>query len=306
MASYVFLMQFWNETKSLTEADLHRMVQISEIGGALTIIACVMSFSLLCLLPIRSDGLFITGNQCLVLMAAQLSFIGSENTGYPNPVMCDIAAGLIQYFFLCLHFSSLAFAVHLGSKFGPMSLTAFRRRGFYLTCIWLLPFIVVMVTAIPRQNFVGPGTRCWLSYENNKRLFFLVPLGLLILANICMYVLIIRYTAYAGQKKALKKKTIVRHMVQTSLSLIPALGLHWALGFSITFDGPVFLQYLFVVLASAHGMLLLIFHVLTSGQVQKSLCEKIAVNVSDASSAFVTEPVTVDSNLEMPMEVKQE
>jgi len=42
------------------------------------------------------------------------------------------------------------------------------------------------------------------------------------------------------------------HVIMTSLTLIPSLGLQWLLGFSVTFDGPLFLQYTFVILASTH------------------------------------------------------
>ncbi|XP_052233155.1 latrophilin-like protein 1 [Dreissena polymorpha] len=165
MASYVFLMQFWNDTETLTGADIHRLTQISEIGGAITVIGCIVGLSLLCLLPVRSDGLFVTGNLCLVLMAAQISFIGSENTGYPDPVMCKIATSLIQYFFLSVHFAAFAFAIYLGSKFGPSFLNQCRRRGLYLIIIWVLPFVVVVVTALSRSNYVGPGTR-YNSFQN--------------------------------------------------------------------------------------------------------------------------------------------
>jgi len=41
-----------------------------------------------------------------------------------------------------------------------------------------------------------------------------------------------------------------RHVLKTSLSLIPVLGLQWSLGFSITFGGSTSLQYLYVILAS--------------------------------------------------------
>lgn len=51
------------------------------------------------------------------------------------------------------------------------------------------------------------------------------------------------------------------------------------------------------------GLLVLLFHVLTNGQVQKSLCEKIAVKGSDVTSTpDVTEARTVDSRVEVPSE----
>ena len=43
---------------------------------------------------------------------------------------------------------------------------------------------------------------------------------------------------------------ICRHVLVTSLSLFPVLSFQWIVGLSVTFDGPVFFQYTYVVLCS--------------------------------------------------------
>ena len=43
---------------------------------------------------------------------------------------------------------------------------------------------------------------------------------------------------------------LCRHVLVTSLSLFPVLSFQWIVGLSVTFDGPVFFQYTYVVLCS--------------------------------------------------------
>ncbi|XP_045194395.2 adhesion G-protein coupled receptor D1-like [Mercenaria mercenaria] len=305
MAFYAFLMQLNNDTQ-LSSKDMERMSLISEIGGSMSMVCCVLILSLLCLLPVRSDGMFITSNMCVVLMAAQLSFIGAENTGYPDPVMCKIATCVLHYFFMCVHFSSFAYALHLWSKFAPMCLGTCRRRGVYIFTIWLVPGIIVILTAIARGDQYAQEKRCWLPPEQNTRLAFLLPVFLIQLSNWILYMMIIRAGIVLDTTKGKDKRTIFRHMFLSTLSMFPVFGLQWTIGYAVTFDLATALQYTFVILASGQGLLLLLFHVLTNGEIQKALCTKITDKESGTSSPSRTAQNTVDSHVQSSQASKNE
>ncbi|XP_060583372.1 adhesion G protein-coupled receptor L1-like [Ruditapes philippinarum] len=206
---------------------------------------------LLCLLPIRSDGMFITSNMCVFLIAAQISFIGSENTGYPEQYMCKIATCVIHYFFMCVHFSSFAHALHLWSKFAPMCVETCRRRGVYVFTIWIVPALVVIATTMLSGDLYASEERCWLPSERNTRMAFLFPVFLIQVANWILFVMILRAGIMLDMTKGKDKRTILRHICLSSLSMFPVFGLQWTLGYAVTFNLPIAFQFAFVVLASA-------------------------------------------------------
>ncbi|XP_060598455.1 adhesion G-protein coupled receptor D1-like [Ruditapes philippinarum] len=299
MAFYAFLMQLHNDTK-LSIDDLDHMTLISEVGGAMSMVCCVLILSLLCLLPIRSDGMFITSNMCVVLIAAQISFIGSENTGYPEPYMCKIATCVIHYFFMCVHFSSFAHALHLWSKFAPMCVETCRRRGVYVFTIWIVPALVVIATAMFSGDLYASEERCWLPSERNTRMAFLFPVFLIQVANWVLFVMILRAGIMLDMTKGKDKRTILRHICLSSLSMFPVFGLQWTLGYAVTFNLPIAFQFAFVVLASGQGLLLLVCHILTNSQIQKALCTKIAekASITSSPSNSASAPNTVDSHVQ--------
>ncbi|KAL4234284.1 hypothetical protein ACF0H5_005935 [Mactra antiquata] len=303
MALYAFLMELHNDTE-LSAPDEKRMVIISEIGGAMSMISCVMVFGLLCILPIKNDGLFITGNMCLVVMAAQISFLGSEKDGYPDQIMCKIATCVLHYCFTCLHFASLSYAIHLLSKFGYKFLQACQCKTVYIATIWLVPAVIVTITVILKHDLYGSGTRCWLPFEEKTRLAFLVPLALIQMVNYTLYFMIIRARIIYDITKDLPRRVIIKHVCISSLSMIPVLGLLWIFGFAVTFNGPLFFKYLYVVLASGQGVLILTCHVIPNSRIQKALCTKIKEkrhndnNDDDDDDPSTDAAVTMDSKIE--------
>ncbi|XP_033754109.1 adhesion G-protein coupled receptor D1-like isoform X1 [Pecten maximus] len=281
MANYMFLMEWENNT--LTEWDEHNMIKMTVTGCGFSFVGLMLTLCLLCFLPLANDGLYIITNMCISMVAAQLAFIGSENT-YPEKLLCKTATSILHYLFLCVHFSSLCFGVHLMTKLKAehMMNKSLKRTWILLTC-WGAPGVIVAITSVIRGDTYGTNKLCWLATAYGTKWAFLGPVMVIQLINGAIFVIMMLTRMGADSKKGCSPVEVIKQQVMTAISLIPCLGLMWSLGFAVTFGTSKTVQYLFVVLAALQGLLIFLGHIMTHKQVRKSLCVKMNPSEYDMS-----------------------
>ncbi|XP_076457507.1 adhesion G-protein coupled receptor D1-like [Babylonia areolata] len=267
----MFLMQTGNIT--VGTRDLFVLTKLTLTGCGLSIVGALLSLFLVCYVPMRSDGLFSIGNMCVALISAQLSFAGAENA-FPTLVMCKISAAILHYLFLTFHCWALAYSLHLVMKLcRVLPGQRGKRRCLLMTVGWVVPLIVVALTAVVDSDCYRGDALCWLNGQTKARWAFIGPVICIAVVNAAVMALMLFMRYLLDTKRDVTTKRKIRHLLGTVASLLPVSSLPWLFGLAPS--GQIAWQYMFVIINSAQGLWIFILHMMLSSQIRSLLRTRV-------------------------------
>ncbi|ESN95797.1 hypothetical protein HELRODRAFT_178980 [Helobdella robusta] len=122
---------------------------------------------------------------------------------------------------------------------------------------WILPAIVVIVTgSVDYRLFDGFKHHCWLA-KKAFYLAFLLPLGFIILANIVVFMRVIKGISCDRPKGMVTNQSqckLIWLQVQVALCCFVIMGLTWSFAFFAYGDASVVMYFLFAIFNSLQGL----------------------------------------------------
>ncbi|XP_022914827.1 latrophilin Cirl isoform X4 [Onthophagus taurus] len=263
----------------------------------ITYIGCIISIICLILVIVtfqlfrglKSDRTTIHSNLCFCLLVAEIIFLfGINRTDYHTA--CSIIAGFLHYFFLCAFF----WMFFEGFQIYVMLIEVFEveksRIRFYYITSYVIPLIIVIVSAIIFPQGYGTDQYCWLKPENYFIYSFVGPVILILLANVLFLgMAIVMMCRHSTSNVSIKNKehsklastsgkeeNALQSKFQNPLTwlkgavcLVVLLGLTWTFGLLYLNQETVVMAYLFTVFNSLQGCFIFLFHCVQNEKVRK-------------------------------------
>ncbi|XP_051529209.1 adhesion G protein-coupled receptor L2 isoform X4 [Myxocyprinus asiaticus] len=244
---------------------------ISRVGIVVSLICLAMSIFTFCFFRgLQSDRNTIHKNLCINLFIAELIFLIGIDMTEPR-VACSIIAGILHYFFL----ASFAWMCLEGVQLYLMLVDVFesgysRRRYFYMMG-YLLPAVVVGVSAAVDYRSYGTKKACWIRMDNHFIWSFIGPVTFIIMLNL-VFLLITMYKMMKNSTSLKPDSSRLEHIkswVMGGFALLCLLGLTWSFGLFFISESSVVLAYLFTIFNTFQGMFIFTFHCLLQKKVRR-------------------------------------
>ncbi|XP_055040393.1 adhesion G protein-coupled receptor L2 isoform X17 [Misgurnus anguillicaudatus] len=296
---------------------------ISRVGIVVSLICLAMSIFTFCFFRgLQSDRNTIHKNLCINLFLAELIFLIGIDMTEPR-MACSVIAGILHYFFL----ASFAWMCLEGVQLYLMLVEVFeseysRRRYFYMAG-YLLPAVVVGVSAAVDYRSYGTKKACWLRMDNHFIWSFIGPVTFIIMLNlvfllITMYKMMKHSTSLKPDSSRLEhinnyrvcdgyynsdlpgyedNKPFIKSWVMGGFALLCLLGLTWTFGLFFISESSVVLAYLFTIFNTFQGMFIFTFHCLLQKKVRREYskclrhtycCSRIPTESSHSSTKTST------------------
>ena len=243
---------------------------ISIVCSSLSLLALLLTFVTYCCFP----SLRTLPGKCVMSLTISLFFaqllFSTSNLPTRISILCLSFSVLQHYcwlsafawmnvlsFTICQSFSNFTTSQSQKDK-----IVKFRK---YSAFAWLVPFLVIMPCMV--LHFIGSYnitytrlSSCWLKEGITILFFFAIPIGLILLINICLFigsVCAIHKTVETAQRasdRGIKEEIIVYARLST------IMGLTWVVGFLSPFHDV--LAYAFIVLNGLQGVAVFVSFVL--------------------------------------------
>ncbi|XP_057217668.1 adhesion G protein-coupled receptor L2 isoform X7 [Triplophysa rosa] len=244
---------------------------ISRVGIVVSLICLAMSIFTFCFFRgLQSDRNTIHKNLCISLFIAELIFLIGIDMTEPR-MACSVIAGILHYFFL----ASFAWMCLEGVQLYLMIVEVFeseysRRRYFYMAG-YILPAVVVGVSAAVDYRSYGTKKACWLRMDNHFIWSFIGPVTFIIMLNL-VFLLITMYKMMKHSTSLKPDSSRLEHIkswVMGGFALLCLLGLTWTFGLFFISESSVVLAYLFTIFNTFQGMFIFTFHCLLQKKVRR-------------------------------------
>ncbi|KAG5848022.1 hypothetical protein ANANG_G00132440 [Anguilla anguilla] len=209
-------------------------------------------------------------NLCASLFIAELIFLIGIDMTQPR-LGCAIIAGLLHFLFLSA-FSWLCLeSVQLYLSLVEVFESQGSRRKYYYVSGYLIPAIVVGVSAAIDRHSYGTETACWLRVDNHFIWSFIGPVTLIITLNVVFLVLSLvkLLKSSSSLKPDSSRMENIRSWVLGAFALLCLLGLTWSFGLFFINESSVVMAYLFIVFNTLQGVFIFTFHCLLQKKVRK-------------------------------------
>ncbi|XP_070569093.1 adhesion G-protein coupled receptor D1-like [Ptychodera flava] len=251
---------------------------ISQIGGAISLVALMVAFLLYCCLrsTMVSERMLIHKNLLVAMFILQLTIIVSSAMTNQK-ILCKVSAAVIHYFATAMFLWMLVEGLQLYRQVVRVYGSEISWMIYYYLISWGLPALIVSVTIAVGWKDYGGGQSCWLSNENGLIWFFAGPVLTIILINTFILICVVKvvYTASEGRDgNQYNKDSASRASIRSTLMLLPLLGLTWLLGFLAVNNDTIVFLYLFTILNSLQGLFIFIFHILLNTEMRNAIKRK--------------------------------
>jgi len=266
MTSFSLLMQ--TEEIKISPADENALTMITYIGCSVSIFACValillyMAFGRI----MKFDRNLIHMNLCIAIAMGNCLFLIADHVADHRNLCMGISVSLL-YCYLASFFWLLIEGIHVYSMVVKIFVTS-NRWKMYMIIGWVIPVIIVSVTAAKFHPYFIRQHFCWISTEKNLIWSFIGPVIFVIVVNTYMLVrtLIVSYKMDRSTSTIRK----YRKMAHLAMILMPVFGLTWVFGFfSINNNKLIFFQYIFNLLNSFQGLFIFIFYALLNNDLRR-------------------------------------
>ncbi|XP_070563607.1 uncharacterized protein [Ptychodera flava] len=279
----------------------HFALSVITYAGFIISICCMV----LCLVTfcacrnLQNDRNTIHKNLCLCLLIAEVIFMaGIDRT--ENEKTCAVIAGLLHYFFL----AAFAWMSLEGIQIYVMLIEVFEakksRKKYYYPYGYVVPAIVVGVSAGIYPQGYGTSQYCWITIERGLIWAFVGPVCAVILVNIIFLlvagVIMYRHSGHApsiqqnkdasqlssqqpcpsmrrrSSSKLILGKTKCQETqawLKGACVLLCLLGITWVFGLLYINSETLFMAYIFTVLNAFQGLFIFVFHCLMNDKVKK-------------------------------------
>uniref|UniRef100_A0A673YID7 Adhesion G protein-coupled receptor L2 n=1 Tax=Salmo trutta TaxID=8032 RepID=A0A673YID7_SALTR len=240
---------------------------ITRVGIVVSLVCLAISIFTFCFFRgLQSDRNTIHKNLCINLFIAELIFLIGIDMTEPK-IGCSIVAGILHFFFL----ASFSWMCLEGVQLYLMMVEVFEsehsRRKYYYVSGYLLPAIVVGVSAAIDYRSYGTKKACWLRVDNHFIWSFLGPVTFIIMHRL---IVIPReqnipreHNPHTGFPFCFCLLIcLFRSWVLGSFALLCLMGLTWSFGLFFINESSVVMAYLFTIFNTFQGMFIFIFHCL--------------------------------------------
>jgi len=215
----------------------------------------------------KNDRSTINANLCLCLFLAEFTFLfGIGQTGFPS--LCSVIAATLHYLFLASFFWMLI----AGFQIYVLLVEVFEPDGSRFVQYYLLGYIapllivlcsLLMDTLLNYESVYGHRDFCWLSSNIFLVLSFLMPVFLIVGANL-YFLSVAVYKIHLHSKDSLivhkSRSASLKLYVKGLFGLLFLLGITWSFGIvSVTHSSVTFI-YIFTALNSLQGFFIFIFN----------------------------------------------
>uniref|UniRef100_A0A7N6AYV4 Uncharacterized protein n=1 Tax=Anabas testudineus TaxID=64144 RepID=A0A7N6AYV4_ANATE len=209
---------------------------ITRMGIAVSLVCLAISLFTFCFFRgLQSDRNTIHKNLCLNLFIGELVFlVGINMTG--TKLVCSIIAGVLHFCFLAAFVWMCLEGVQLYLMLVEVFESEFSRRKYYYICGYLIPAVVVGISAAIDYRSYGTQQACWLRVDNHFIWSFIGP---------------------------------VTFIIVVTFALLCLLGLTWSFGLFFLNESSIVMAYLFTIFNTLQGMFIFIFHCLLQKKVRK-------------------------------------
>ncbi|GCC29043.1 hypothetical protein chiPu_0007480 [Chiloscyllium punctatum] len=166
--------------------EIHELILsiISWVGIVISLICLAICIFTFCFFRgLQSDRNTIHKNLCMNLFIAEFIFlVGIDKVDYE--IACSIFAGVLHFFFLAAFAWMCLEGVQLYLMLVEVFESEYSRKKYFYLCGYLLPAIIVGVSAAVDYKSYGTKKACWLRIDNHFIWSFLGPVCLIILSRI--------------------------------------------------------------------------------------------------------------------------
>lgn len=279
---------------SVIEDEVIIMKSHQKALDMITLLGCLLSLLGICGIAItaiffrtwRKKPSSIVLLQLSAAIALQMILLCFVNTEYSAMylvmeqrfIVCVALGALLQYSIL-VAFSWMLITAYLQFMryvivLGPKRATRFFLKSFLIG--WGLPLIPVLIVAITSPNSyvqsVGSSNCGGICYPSGTSLYFglILPIGLIMLANLTIFVLVIyNILAGSGAKIRSNKRALIIAQLRLSVFLFFLLGLSWIFGFLASIKSGIIFSYLFCLTATIQGFVLFVYFIILDGDTRK-------------------------------------
>ncbi|XP_071944559.1 adhesion G protein-coupled receptor L4-like [Antedon mediterranea] len=206
-----------------------------------------------------------------------------------NEIVCAVIAGCLHYSLLTAFAWMLIVSTDVYMKIKHPFVNHERRFLFSRYLGWIVPIIIVVVTAgCTRDKYVSEDV-CWLNM-GFAIWTFIIPMTIA-LVIIIVQIVVIGYIAFTKtrlpQQSAEDKNTNkrIRSLAYGIILLAPVVGLPWIFGIIIIFSSSKVMEYTFVIMNSLQGFFIWLSQCVFSNEVQYA-CKKKSANRTHPDTAF--------------------
>ncbi|XP_017281483.1 adhesion G protein-coupled receptor L2 isoform X7 [Kryptolebias marmoratus] len=258
---------------NVREGSVHELLLtvITRMGIAVSLVCLAISLFTFCFFKgLQSDRNTIHKNLCLNLFIGELLFLVGINMTEPK-LVCSIIAGVLHFCFLAAFTWMCLEGVQLYLMLVEVFESEFSRRKYYYLAGYLVPAVVVGVSAAIDYMSYGTQRACWLRVDNHFIWSFIGPVTLIIVVNVIFLVV----TMYKMVKHSTSMKPDssrlggIRSWVLGAFALLCLSGLTWSFGLFFLNESSIVMAYLFTIFNTLQGMFIFIFHCLLQKKVRK-------------------------------------
>ncbi|XP_064189465.1 adhesion G protein-coupled receptor L2 isoform X3 [Anguilla rostrata] len=268
---------------------------ITRVGIVVSLVCLAVSIFTFCFFRgLQSDRNTIHKNLCINLFIAELIFLIGIDMTEPR-IGCSIIAGILHFFFLAAFAWMCLEGVQLYLMLVEVFESEYSRRKYYYVSGYIVPAIVVGVSAAIDYRSYGTKKACWLRVDNHFIWSFIGPVTFIIMLNliflvITMYKMVKHSTSLKPDSSKLENinnyrvcdgyyntdlpgyednKPFIKSWVLGAFALLCLLGLTWSFGLFFINESSVVMAYLFTIFNTFQGMFIFIFHCLLQKKVRK-------------------------------------
>uniref|UniRef100_A0A8C9X5B3 Si:ch1073-186i23.1 n=1 Tax=Sander lucioperca TaxID=283035 RepID=A0A8C9X5B3_SANLU len=209
---------------------------ITRMGIAVSLVCLAISLFTFCFFRgLQSDRNTIHKNLCLNLFIGELIYLVGINMTEPK-LVCSIIAGVLHFCFLAAFAWMCLEGVQLYLMLVEVFESEFSRRKYYYVSGYLIPAVVVGISAAIDYRSYGTQRACWLRVDNHFIWSFIGP---------------------------------VTFIIVVTFALLCLMGLTWSFGLFFLNESSIVMAYLFTIFNTLQGMFIFIFHCLLQKKVRK-------------------------------------
>ncbi|XP_034744063.1 adhesion G protein-coupled receptor L2-like isoform X6 [Etheostoma cragini] len=244
---------------------------ITRMGIAVSLVCLAISLFTFCFFRgLQSDRNTIHKNLCLNLFIGELVYLVGINMTEAK-LVCSIIAGALHFCFLAAFAWMCLEGVQLYLMLVEVFESEFSRRKYYYVSGYLVPVVVVGISAAIDYRSYGTQRACWLRVDNHFIWSFIGPVTVIIVVNVIF--LVVTMFKMVKHSTSMKPDSSrlggIRSWVLGAFALLCLMGLTWSFGLFFLNESSIVMAYLFTIFNTLQGMFIFIFHCLLQKKVRK-------------------------------------
>ncbi|XP_065903381.1 adhesion G protein-coupled receptor L3-like [Dysidea avara] len=253
---------------------------VSYIGCAVSIVCLLIAVCMLIAFRkkiFNQEQHFLHLNLSISLLIGLVIFVSGIETASDYRTSCLIVAILLHYFFMAAFSWMLCEGILLFIMLKFVFYHGFlKSKIFFLLLGWGLPLPIVIVSAAVSHEQYGIGDAiCWISEENGAIWAFIGPILLIILIN-SFFLVVTMHEIFKSSRGILTTSDVTKlgtakSLVRAAIIVVPMLGITWVVGIFAINENTIAFAWIFTILNSFQGMVILFVYVLKNEKFLKMI-----------------------------------